>query len=284
MSGGGRFIGGGAGAVLIEGVSMGFLEDREHSGLEIGVRSTRAFVLGGTSAVVGAKAGVLATALTTAGIAAAGGSIAPGVGTAIGAVVGFIVGLAVGAAIYYIGDRVVPGGREDWDAMEAGCQPRRSTTPTVEPPEPTIRGCFAGGTRIECANGVPKPIEQAAVGDMILAHDENTGTVVPARVSAALCHGPARCLRLSFSNGNFLDVTANHPLREFGGDSPRWTEVGKLAAQASLVALNAQASGVEPCQILDIREIPHATIIYDISVETHHNFFANGILAHNKNI
>ena len=104
-------------APIMEGISMGLLEDRAHSGEEIAGRSARAAGIGLTSYGVG----VAATAATTGAIAvilgagatgAAGGSVIPGWGTAIG----FVVGLAAGAVSYYLLDQNLPGGRESWDA------------------------------------------------------------------------------------------------------------------------------------------------------------------------
>lgn len=257
----GRFGGGAVGAMFVEGISMGLLEGREHSGAEVGTRLVRSGALGGGSVWAGAA-----------------------VGTAVGGPVGFIVGLAVGGVLYYVGDKVVPGGRDDWDAIEAGCQPRRTTTPTDDPSEHRYHWCFASGTRIDCANGVPKPIELIAEGDLILAFDSQTRQLTSAIVIRAQCHGPARCLHITLDDGNALEVTANHPLAQSTNGAQAWTEAGKLGPGDCLFSINASATAIEEHQIITVSENTAPLIIYDIAVETHHNFFANGILAHNKNI
>ena len=111
--GGGAFAAFG-GSVIMEGIGMGYFEDRDHSGEEIAVRSVRAGGLGVASYGAGAvaSAGALAVIFGSAGSGAAGGSVVPGWGTAIG----FVVGLGVGAVTYYILDETVPGGRESYDA------------------------------------------------------------------------------------------------------------------------------------------------------------------------
>lgn len=123
----GRSGGAGVGAGAVELFSMAALEEREHSGLEVGVRTTRAVGMGIVATEVGVEAGAFAVILTTAAVGAAGGSVAPGVGTAIG----FIVGLGVGALTYYVLDQTVPGGREDWESGERPQQLRPVIGPAL---------------------------------------------------------------------------------------------------------------------------------------------------------
>jgi hypothetical protein len=145
---GGRFGGAGLGAAALDLFSMSVLEDRHHSETEIGVRTTRAFVLGGVSAEIGAAAGSGSVILATAIAGAAGGSIAPGVGTAIG----FIVGLAVGAAAYALMDKVTPGGKEYWD-QQAQSQSQSSSSRGANPDAVSVPGVLYMPTQQDDADG-----------------------------------------------------------------------------------------------------------------------------------
>lgn len=97
---GARAIPGGLVDVGFEGYDM-LTDDRANSGREVGYRLTRAFVIGGTSALAGATAGAWAgTAVGTA--------IFPGVGT----VVGFVVGVIVGALVGFLMSEIIPSYEE----------------------------------------------------------------------------------------------------------------------------------------------------------------------------
>lgn len=78
----------------VEGISM-WSDDRENSTEEIVVRTGRAAVIGVGSAWAGAA-----------------------VGTAVGGPIGFVVGFGVGALVGWLGNSVLPGGREYWEEQE----------------------------------------------------------------------------------------------------------------------------------------------------------------------
>ncbi len=108
-AGSGRALASRLGARFVPGglVDAGFevkgilSEDRTHRPAEVGYRMTRAFVIGGSSALAGATAGAWAgTAIGTA--------VFPGVGT----VVGFIVGVLVGALVGFIMNDLIPNYEE----------------------------------------------------------------------------------------------------------------------------------------------------------------------------
>lgn len=264
-----RFGGGGVGAVFVETLSMGVLEDREHTGAEWGVRGTRSFALGGTSAVIGAEAGAGSVVLATAIAGAAGGSIAPGVGTAIG----FVVGLAVGGVVYALGDYVVPGGRADWDAYEAGCQP---------PPRPSsdrlyTGWCFEAGTPVMLADGRELPIGEIAVGDVVLSWHERDDCLQPRPVLAVHVGAPAPMLGVATADGGWFAVTPAHKVRLAEG----WLAVADLRPGDRLCRL---AGGeVALVEVTGIELLAPGAQVVDLAVETTHTYFAGGVLAHNKN-
>lgn len=116
-----RLFGGGMGATIgapiVEGVSMGLLEDRPMQEGEVPTRLARSTGIGLTSYAAGAGAqaattGFIAVMLSSGGTGAASGSVVPGWGTAIG----LVVGLGVGFGTYLALENNVPGGRADYDA------------------------------------------------------------------------------------------------------------------------------------------------------------------------
>ncbi len=268
---GGRFGGGGVGAGVVELASMGLFEDRSHSGLEYAERTTRAFVIGGTSAVIGAESGVLAAA----GIGALAGSEVPGLGT--------IIGFIVGAAVYYIADRNLPGGRADWDKFEAarqeGCQPK--PPPVKEVPEPPFR-CFARNTQVIMADGSSMAVQDVRPGDRLLSYDIASQRTVASHVSRTINHGPAAVLRIRASDGTNLHVTPEHPIAVVNGSSLRWVDAGDLQPGQQVLLANAERLTTTPEYIVGIDTVDETRDVFDLTVEPVHNLFADRILAHNK--
>jgi hypothetical protein len=280
---GGRFGGGGAAAGALEMVSMGFLEDRKHSDLEWTERTTRAFVIGGGSAVIGAEVGTSAGVFTTALIGAAAGSEVPIVGN----IVGFIVGLGVGAFIYYEADKVIPGGRADWDAAEAarqeGCKPIPAR-PTLPEPKEHMIYCFRRGTLVTMADGSTTAIEDVQPGDWVLGLDVVEARTVPARVTKAIHHGRAPCLGVRLADGSTLRVTANHPVATLVDARLRWAEAGALVV-GQYVLVAAGVGEIPAMQaIVAVDAAVQDDDVFDLTVEKVHNFFAERVLVHNKNI
>lgn len=252
-TGAGRLGGGAVGAMFVEGISIGLLEEREHSGVEVGVRLTRAGALGAGSVWAGAA-----------------------VGTAVGGPIGFLVGLAVGGLLYYVGDRVVPGGREDWDAYEAGCQPR--VTPRPRDPDDLPRGyyCFEASTPVSLADGRCLPIGEVSVGTRVLSWNELDGTLEARSVTAVHPGPPAPMLRIDCADGLRLHVTPPHRLMTAGG----WERAGLLKPGDVLRCLGDD--GLRTLDIVAIEAVPARDPVFDLTVEATHTYFANGVLAHNK--
>lgn len=261
ITGAGRFGGGSVGAMFVEGISMGLLEEREHSALEVGTRMTRSAALGGGSVWAGAAAG-----------------------TAVGGPVGFIVGLLVGGALYYVGDKLVPGGREDWDAHEAGCTPLPTASPwTGSAPggfNSVIFNCFEAETPVRLADGSERRIAEIAIGDAVLSYNERLQRLETCLVSAVHQAAPALMLRLQLDNAAPVQVTPAHKLRGPHG----WIPAGDLRPGDILwIASSAErVPAVVGARLQAVTVAAPAGAVYDLSVTGTHTYFAGGILAHNK--
>lgn len=263
VTGLGRAGGGAVGAMFVEGISMGLLEEREHFAPEIATRTVRSGLLGAGSVWAGAATG------------AAVGSAVPVAGTAIG----FIVGLFVGGVLYYAGDRLVPGGRGDWDAYEAGCHFRSGS---VRSSEPTFgRYCFTGDTPIRMADGTDRRIDQLCEGDCILSYDESNaslhkGKVLKIERSIAPTHFKLHLAK----NWATVGVTGEHPIHTEG----LWLPAKMLHAGSMVTWLDDAIGEVNQTAIADMTTDSRPVDVYDLSVSDYHTFFAGGILAHNKNM
>ena len=132
-------------------------------------------------------------------------------------------------------------------------------------------GCFRKGTLIQLEGGKTKPIEQIIVGDEILCFDEQ-GNVSVGKVSQTHLHEkPEPLMRVKFWRGE-LFITPNHwVLNQYGN----FIDIGAMTTHDALIdgmghlrpILGAEAIGAEP--------------VYNLTVEPHHTFIANGIRVHN---
>lgn len=132
-------------------------------------------------------------------------------------------------------------------------------------------GCFRAGTLIQQDKGSSISIESLKVGDTVLAFDEN-GTLHNAKVVEVHKHEePEEIIRVSFWRG-YVDITSNHwVLNQYNS----FVEIGSLTKHDALVdgmnhlrpILKAEVIAVEP--------------VYNLTVEPHHTFIANGIRVHN---
>lgn len=137
--------------------------------------------------------------------------------------------------------------------------------------------CFAGGTLIATPDG-PRPIETLAVGDRVYAHDAQTGQTVVSRVKKFFIHPDVSYGRVVFSDGTVLDVTPNHPV--YDARHASWRPISTM--RVGDVVLKGQGLSTRH---LTIRSIEFGTArgdVYNLEVGGFHNYYANGILVHNK--
>lgn len=128
--------------------------------------------------------------------------------------------------------------------------------------------CFASGTGIATPDG-DVDIEHISTGDTVISFNELTGAIEPKRVYHTTVHADHPGYLLI--NGH-LKVTANHLI--YTSEGP--VEAGNL----TLGDLLLTRTGTEP--VASIVEILDRVTVYNIEVEDNHNYFAEGILVHNK--
>lgn len=131
-----------------------------------------------------------------------------------------------------------------------------------------VRHCVAAGTPIATPNG-PLPIEELEIGDAVWSWDEARGVRVVARVEAT--HASDADETLVF--GGALRVTAEHPLLASGV----WTEAADVEPDAMLLHLE---SG--PVRAGAPEVVSRPVRVFDLTIDGPANFFAGGLLVHNK--
>lgn len=132
-------------------------------------------------------------------------------------------------------------------------------------------GCFRAGTQVQLDGGKTVAIEHLKEGDEILAFDED-GKIHLAKVTKVHYHAdPQPILKVKFWRGEVF-ITPNHwVLNQYGS----FVEMGNLTTHDALMdgmghlrpIIDAELVGYEP--------------VWNLTVEPHHTFIANGIRVHN---
>ena len=149
--------------------------------------------------------------------------------------------------------------------------------------------CFVGGTEILLANGDVKLIENIVVGDVALTFNHDTNEVEEKEVEQVISKRVNKTVKYTFENGKTLQCTVDHPLYCNTCDSycafdPELAyksyglKVGQLEAGMEL-----KTSEDSSLKISSIEEVEESVVVYNLNkVEGNHNFYANGLLAHNR--
>jgi predicted phage tail protein len=134
-------------------------------------------------------------------------------------------------------------------------------------------GCFLGHTLVAVPNGT-KRIDKLAVGDSVLSFDD-AGKLHEAKVLKVHRHEDERVLRYKLWGGQCIDATPNHwVLNQFNA----FVEIDTLGADDCLVDVNDH---LRP--IISKEELCKGTV-YNLTVEGHHTFIAEGIRVHNAGL
>jgi hypothetical protein len=121
--------------------------------------------------------------------------------------------------------------------------------------------CLVEGTWVGTPDG-GQAVEDLRPGDTVTCR-EGIGVVTASRRAQAEEH-----LELSLADGRVLRVTAAHPLAVGGG----WRRAGRLRPGDAVVG----------GRIAAVRAVRRPVAVYDLAVAPHANFFAQGVLVHNK--
>ena len=85
---------------------------------------------------------------------------------------------------------------------------------------------------------------------------------------------------LPLSDGSVLRVTANHPI--YLPDQQRYADAGELAGDERLLTLTASTQTSSVISGAFQASAADPVTVYNITVAGEHNYFAEGVLVHNK--
>jgi hypothetical protein len=124
------------------------------------------------------------------------------------------------------------------------------------------------------------PIERLRSGDFVQAYSFERASVVTSVVTDTIEHDAQPVMRVRSTSGTTLHVTPNHPI--YVVDSARFEPAGEITSGANLLALTSLTTAAAIPVELSHGEGGEVTTVYDLTVDQQHNYFAAGILVHNK--
>jgi len=149
--------------------------------------------------------------------------------------------------------------------------------------------CFIAGTKVSMGDGSLRNIEEIEIGDIVLSFNEKTKSTEGKKVMGLKNPIHDDMIKYTFTDESFVICTQDHPFYTndyvLSSYSPELTiERYQLNREIHRIQIddNVYTEGGN-MKIKNIEVLPaDNTQTYIISVEDNSNFYANGILVHNK--
>lgn len=151
--------------------------------------------------------------------------------------------------------------------------------------------CFIAGTKVTMGDGSEKNIEDIVIGEEVLSFNESTLQTEVKKVIGLKTPIHNDLVRYEFANQTSITSTFDHPFYvgnlELASFTPFLTnrryELDRDVRQIKAGDMVYLSNGVSRTAIRDIIELDEKdTQTHIITIEDNHNFYANGILVHNK--
>lgn len=149
--------------------------------------------------------------------------------------------------------------------------------------------CFVGTTMILMAEKGIKRIDEIQVNDLVLTYNEATNQVEENRVKSIRNRQSSNLVKYTFYNGVVNISTADHPYYVNGfniaSSEPFSTKV-KYGFDTEVDIINigdtVNLADGDTTYISEIEPLIGTEMVYTLEVENNHNYYANGVLVHNK--
>ena len=141
--------------------------------------------------------------------------------------------------------------------------------------------CFTRGTKVSTPEGL-RLIETLQVGDCIWSWNTETGEPVARRIKECIVGESKEILRIQAGEQIIEGVTAEHPF--WIPTISSWLKAGSLAAGQEVLAWLGHHEAIStPITAVHTKTLDVPVPVFTLSVEgPEHNFFAEGLLVHNK--
>lgn len=145
--------------------------------------------------------------------------------------------------------------------------------------------CITGDTQIKTENGYIL-VKDLKIGDIILSLNERTGEIENTTVTRVLETQNSVIYTINFDDGTYLNITGSHPMLTERGWVCAESTFGNshnVTIESVVLKLGDKVkteSGWK--KVVSITQKYNSETLYNISVDNNHNYFANGVLLHNK--
>lgn len=139
-----------------------------------------------------------------------------------------------------------------------------------------VGASLEGNSFVSILNGYIK-IKDIKVGDKVVSYNEKTKQTELKIVEAVISHPISNAHNRYFyiySNGQIVKATENH--RFYVGDS--YIRADELQIGDNLLGVDLKNHRIEKIEVVENT----TDLVWDLTIQDNHNFFANGVLAHNS--
>lgn len=149
-------------------------------------------------------------------------------------------------------------------------------------------GCFIEGTQITLSNGDIINIEDVTVGMELLTMNEKTGQLESGSVKNLIRPIVSSIIAIELENGNIINSTDEHPYYTYKKGWASFNPVKSMTIHnMDVLELLSEDSLIDkkgtPIRIKSISQLdPEIQTVYNFEISGNNNYFANGVLVHNK--
>jgi hypothetical protein len=149
--------------------------------------------------------------------------------------------------------------------------------------------CFIGDTLISLKDGSQKSIKNIQPGEIVLSFNESKNQIEENRILSKIGKITDSIVRYTFTNGVVIESTKDHPyyvngLKIASFDPITTTDKYGFEIDVDLIKIGdiVNLEDGSTSIIESIEELDNLQKVYTLEIENNHNFYANGILVHNK--
>ncbi len=179
--------------------------------------------------------------------------------------------------------------------LESGYIVQRNRLFTIYPQSQPTGSCFIAGTKITMSDGTYKSIEDVRVGDNIMTYNVDKQKIETGSVEKIVTPTHNQLVELNFENNIVNTNTLDHPyyVKNKGWSSydPKFTlsnyglKVNKYEEGDTVLYYDNDNKTINEIQIKKLKLVTKEQKTYNLQkVSKNHDFFANGVLVHNKSI
>jgi hypothetical protein len=138
--------------------------------------------------------------------------------------------------------------------------------------------CFVAGTEITLGDGTTIGIENIEPGKTVMTYNTDTSSYESKLAQGVSKHKVGQIVKITYDDGNIIVTTPEHPFYVFGKD---WVKAKDIVSNDTCALIDPEE--LSEIKVSKVEVLDEEHFVYNVlDVVDNHNFFANGILVHNK--